>query len=30
MDTIPPAGVAQDTELNPVNAPAVLQGVTVP
>jgi glucoamylase len=30
MDTIPPAGVAQSTELNPLNGPVVLQGVTVP
>jgi hypothetical protein len=30
MDTIPSAGVAQATELNPVNGPVVLQGVTVP
>jgi glucoamylase len=30
MDTIPPPGVAQDTELNPVPGPVALQGVTVP
>ena len=30
MDTITPPGVAQGTELNPVNGPVVLQGVTVP
>jgi glucoamylase len=30
MDTIPPAGVSQATELNPVNGPVVLQGVTAP
>ena len=30
MDTITPPGVSQDTELNPVNGPVVLQGVTVP
>jgi glucoamylase len=30
MDTITPAGVSQATELNPVNGPVVLQGVTVP
>ena len=30
MDTITPPGVAQDTELNPVPGPVVLQGVTVP
>ena len=30
MDTIPPAGVAQDTELDPTQGPAVLHGVTVP
>ena len=30
MDTITPSGVSQDTELNPVPGPVVLQGVTVP
>jgi glucoamylase len=30
MSTIPPAGVSQDTELNPTIAPVQLQGVTVP
>ena len=30
MDTITPPGVSQDTELNPVPGPVVLQGVTVP
>lgn len=30
MDTIPPAGVSQDTELNPTLGPVVLQGVPVP
>ena len=30
MDTIPPAGVDQATELNPLNGPVVLQGVSVP
>ncbi len=30
MDTIPPAGVAQTTELNPLLGPVMLQGVTVP
>ncbi|HEX3788178.1 MAG TPA: glucodextranase DOMON-like domain-containing protein, partial [Pseudonocardiaceae bacterium] len=30
MDTITPPGVAQDTELNPIPGPVVLQGVTVP
>jgi glucoamylase len=30
MDTIPPAGVDQATELNPLNGPVELQGVTVP
>ncbi|MFL5860084.1 MAG: hypothetical protein ACJ780_04790, partial [Solirubrobacteraceae bacterium] len=30
MDTITPAGVSQATELNPLNGPVVLQGVTVP
>jgi glucoamylase len=29
MDTITPAGVSQAAELNPLNAPVVLQGVTV-
>jgi glucoamylase len=29
MDTIPPAGVDQATELNPLNGPVALQGVTV-
>jgi glucoamylase len=29
MDTIAPAGVNQATELNPLNGPVVLQGVTV-
>ena len=30
MDTITPPGVSQDTELNPVPGPVVLQGVTAP
>jgi glucoamylase len=30
MDTIPPASVSQATELNALNGPVVLQGVTVP
>ena len=30
MDTIPPAGVSQATELNPLNGPVQLQGVSVP
>jgi glucoamylase len=30
MDTIPPPGVDQATELNPLNGPVQLQGVTVP
>ena len=30
MDTIPPAGVDQATELNPLNGPVTLQGVSVP
>jgi glucoamylase len=30
MDTITPPGVSQATELNPLNGPVVLQGVTVP
>ncbi len=30
MDTITPAGVDQATELNPLNGPVQLQGVTVP
>jgi glucoamylase len=30
MDTITPTGVDQATELNPLNGPVVLQGVTVP
>ena len=30
MDTIPPAGVSQATELNPLNGPVELQGVSVP
>jgi glucoamylase len=30
MDTITPPSIAQATELNPVNGPVVLQGVTVP
>ena len=30
MDTIPPAGVTQASELDPTHAPNVLQGVTVP
>ncbi|HTU96267.1 MAG TPA: glucodextranase DOMON-like domain-containing protein [Solirubrobacteraceae bacterium] len=30
MDTITPAGVSQATELNPLNGPVQLQGVTVP
>ncbi len=30
MDTITPPGVSQATELNPVNGPVVLHGVTVP
>jgi glucoamylase len=29
MDTIPPAGVDQATELNPLNGPVALQGVTI-
>jgi glucoamylase len=29
MDTIPPTGVSQDTELDPLDAPVELQGVTV-
>ncbi|HUA70750.1 MAG TPA: glucodextranase DOMON-like domain-containing protein [Solirubrobacteraceae bacterium] len=29
MDTIPPAGVSQDDELNPIPGPAELQGLTV-
>jgi glucoamylase len=28
MDTIPPSGVSQDTELNPIPGPVELQGVT--
>jgi glucoamylase len=30
MDTIPPAGVSQSTELDPTKGPVVLQGVTAP
>ncbi len=30
MDTIPPPGVAQSTELDPTRGPVVLQGLTVP
>jgi hypothetical protein len=30
MDTVTPPSVSQATELNPVNGPVVLQGVTVP
>ncbi len=30
MDTIPPPGVSQDTELDPLTPPVQLQGVTVP
>ena len=30
IDTITPSGVSQSTELNPLNGPVVLQGVTVP
>jgi glucoamylase len=30
MDTIPPTGVSQATELNPTSGPVVLHGVTVP
>jgi glucoamylase len=30
MDTIPPPGVSQDTELNPLNGPVQLHGLTVP
>ena len=30
MDTITPAGVDQATELNPLNGPVTLTGVTVP
>jgi glucoamylase len=30
MDTIPPSGVAQTTELDPTLGPVMLQGVTVP
>jgi glucoamylase len=30
VDTIPPAGVSQSTELNPTLGPVVLQGLTVP
>jgi hypothetical protein len=30
MDTIPPAGITQDAELNPVSGPVVLHGLTVP
>jgi len=30
VDTIPPAGVTQSTELNPTLGPVVLQGLTVP
>ncbi len=30
MDTITPAGVDQATELNPLNGPVTLQGVSVP
>lgn len=28
MDTIPPAGVSQDTELDPTRGPVELQGVS--
>jgi hypothetical protein len=30
MDTIPPPGVNQDTELDPTHPPVVIQGLTVP
>jgi glucoamylase len=30
MDVITPAGVSQDTELDPIPGPVVIQGVTVP
>ena len=30
MDTIPPPGVSQDTELDPTAGPVVIQGVTAP
>jgi glucoamylase len=30
MDTIPPSGISQATELNPLNGPVQLQGVSVP
>ena len=30
MDTIPPSGVSQATELNPLNGPVQLQGVSIP
>jgi hypothetical protein len=30
MDTIPPAGVSQSTELDPTAGPVVIQGVPVP
>jgi hypothetical protein len=30
MDTIPPAGVDQGTELDPTRGPVVLQGVAIP
>jgi glucoamylase len=30
IDTIPPSGVSQSTELDPTRGPAVLQGLTVP
>jgi hypothetical protein len=29
MDTVPPSGVSQDTELNPIPGPVELQGLTV-
>ena len=30
MDTIPPPTVSQDTELDPLSGPVVIQGVAVP
>ena len=30
VDTIPPSGVSQETELDPTGGPVVIQGVTVP
>jgi hypothetical protein len=30
IDTIPPSGVSQATELDPTLGPVILQGVTVP